>query len=87
MSDDVETFGRVYFDPKSTQDRLYAALEPARQRFVELAPAEGRDFRGQLTDYVRLYVFPLSGAEIRGPRPRKALRLRPTPPAPAAGQP
>ena len=57
MSDDVETFGRVYFDPKSTQDRLYAALEPARQRFVELAPAEGRDFRGQLTDYVRLYVF------------------------------
>ena len=57
MSDDVETFGRVYFDPKSTQDRLYAALEPARQRFVELAPAEGRDFRGQFTDYVRLYVF------------------------------
>ena len=41
MSDDVETFGRVYFDPKSTQDRLYAALEPARQRFVELAPAKG----------------------------------------------
>ena len=57
MSDDVETFGRVYFAPKSTQDRLYAALEPARQRFVELPPAEGRDFRGQLTDYVRLYVF------------------------------
>ncbi len=37
MSDDVETFGRVYFDPKASQDRLYAALEPARQRFVELA--------------------------------------------------
>ncbi len=32
-ADDVDAFGRVYFDPKGTQDRLYAALEPARQRF------------------------------------------------------
>ncbi|MXY24031.1 MAG: DEAD/DEAH box helicase [Acidobacteria bacterium] len=54
---DVESFARVYFDPKSNQDRLYAALEPARQRFVELGPDERGDFRGQLTDYVRLYSF------------------------------
>ena len=56
-ADDVEAFGRVYFDPKGTQDRLYAALEPARQRFNELGPEEGSDFRGQLSDYARLYAF------------------------------
>ena len=54
---DVETFARAYFDSKAAQDRLYAALEPARRRFAELAPDEGSDFRGQLTDYVRLYAF------------------------------
>ena len=55
--DDVETFARLYFDPKATQDGLYAALEPARQRFVEIDNDEGHDFRGQLVDYVRLYAF------------------------------
>jgi len=54
---DVEAFARVYFDRSASQDQLYAALEPTRQRFGELAPEEGRDFRGQLTDYVRLYAF------------------------------
>ena len=57
LAGDVETFARLYFDPKSNQDRLYAALEPARQRFVELDPDEGQDFRGQLVDYIRLYAF------------------------------
>ncbi|MYK88953.1 MAG: DEAD/DEAH box helicase, partial [Acidobacteria bacterium] len=56
-TNDVESFARVYFDPRSNQDRLYAALEPARQRFVDLDPDEAGDFRGQLTDYVRLYSF------------------------------
>ena len=57
-ADDVEAFARVYFDPRANQDRLYAALEPARQRFVGLDDRdEGSDFRGQLTDYVRLYSF------------------------------
>ena len=54
---DVEAFARVYFDQKATQDRLYAALEPVRQRFGALELEEGRDFRSQLTDYVRLYAF------------------------------
>ena len=57
LAGDVETFARLYFDPKSNQDRLYAALEPARRRFVELDPDEGQDFRGQLVDYIRLYAF------------------------------
>ena len=54
---DVETFARTYFNPKMTQDRLYSVLEPARQRFVDLSDDEGKDFRGQLSDYVRLYAF------------------------------
>ena len=54
---DVESFARVNFNPKATQDRLFAALEPSRQRFVDRAPEEGSDFRAQLNDYVRLYAF------------------------------
>ena len=57
MERDVEAFARVYFVPKLTQDRLYAALEPARRRFYDLAPDEAGGFRGQLSDYVRLYAF------------------------------
>jgi len=54
---DVEAFARVYFDPKATQDRVYAALEPARARAAALPDAERADFRGQLNDYARLYAF------------------------------
>ncbi len=54
---DVETFARAYFGTKATQDRLYAVLEPPRQRFAELVEDECRDFRSQLSDYVRLYAF------------------------------
>ena len=56
-ADDVDAFARVYFNPKATQDRLYAALGPARQRSDELTAEERRDLRGQLTDYMRLYSF------------------------------
>ena len=56
-ADDVETFARAYYAPKATQDKLYAMLGPARERFDGLASDEGSDFRGQLTDYVRLYAF------------------------------
>ncbi len=54
---DVDAFAKVYFDPKATQDRLYAVLAPVVERFQALAEEEQRDFRGQLTDYVRLYAF------------------------------
>ena len=57
MPDDVEAFARVYFKRNATQDRLFVALEQPRQRFADLPPDEGRDFRSQLTDYVRLYSF------------------------------
>ncbi|NLP06054.1 DEAD/DEAH box helicase family protein, partial [Candidatus Fermentibacteria bacterium] len=54
---DVEAFAKVYFDPKATQDRLYVALAPVVERFGALSEEEQHDFRGQLTDYVRLYAF------------------------------
>ncbi len=54
---DVDSFAKVYFDPKVTQDRLYAALAPVVERFRDLHEDERHEFRGQLTDYVRLYAF------------------------------
>ena len=54
---DLDAFAKVYFDPKAAQDRLYAALAPAVERFRDLHEDERHDFRGQLTDYVRLYAF------------------------------
>jgi type I restriction enzyme R subunit len=53
----VDGFARVYFDPKMTQDRLYAVLAPVVERFQALSDDERQDFRSQLTDYVRLYAF------------------------------
>jgi len=54
---DVDGFAKVYFDAKATQDRLYAVLAPVVERFQALGEEEKQDFRGQLTDYVRLYAF------------------------------
>jgi len=54
---DLHAFAKVYFDTKATQDRLYAALRPIVERFVGLPDDEQLDFRGQLTDYARLYAF------------------------------
>jgi type I restriction enzyme R subunit len=54
---DVEAFAKIYFDPRTAQDQLYAVLAPVVQHFRALSPGEQHDFRGQLTDYVRLYAF------------------------------
>jgi len=54
---DVDRFAKVYFDPKATQDQLYAVLAPVVDRVEALTTPEQSDFRGQLTDYVRLYAF------------------------------
>jgi type I restriction enzyme R subunit len=51
---DVERFAAVYFDAKATQDQLYAALAAVVEHFAALPGEEKSDFRGQLTDYVRL---------------------------------
>ena len=54
---DVERFARIYLEPRATQDQLYAALAPVVERFREITDAEQHEFRGQLTDYARLYAF------------------------------
>ena len=55
--EDVEGFATVFFQASSTQDQLYATLAPSIQRFSDLQEDEQQDFRGQVTDYVRLYSF------------------------------
>ena len=55
--EDVDAYAAVFFQPGSTQAQLYAALAPSIQRFSELQEDERQDFRGQITDYVRLYSF------------------------------
>ena len=55
--ENVDAFAAVFFHLGSTQDQLYAALAPTVQRFSELEDDERQDFRGQVTDYVRLYSF------------------------------
>ncbi len=55
--EDVDAFAAVFFQPGSTQDQLYSALSQPIQQFSELQDDERQDFRGQVTDYVRLYSF------------------------------
>ncbi len=55
--DDVNRFAMIYFDPKGTQDKLYAVLAPVVDRYQEAVAEEKADFKGHLTDYVRLYAF------------------------------
>jgi type I restriction enzyme R subunit len=54
---DVNAFAKLYFDPKATQDRLYAVLAPLVERFQQISEEERTDFRARLNDYVRLYAF------------------------------
>jgi len=54
---DVNEFAKLYFNPKTNQAQLYSALRPIVDRFVSLTEDEQLDFRGKITDYVRLYAF------------------------------
>ncbi|HEY6539719.1 MAG TPA: DEAD/DEAH box helicase family protein, partial [Ktedonobacteraceae bacterium] len=55
--DEINRFAELRFGAKGTQDKLYAALAPVVDRYKEATEADKADFRGQLTDYVRLYAF------------------------------
>ena len=57
VDEDVESFARVFFADGATLDQLYAALAPVAARFSDLQEGERQEFRGQVTDYVRLYSF------------------------------
>jgi type I restriction enzyme, R subunit len=54
---DVNRFAGIYFDPKGTQDKLYAVLAPIVDRYQEASNEEKGAFKGHLTDYARLYAF------------------------------
>lgn len=54
---DVESFAKVYFNPKGTQARLFAALYPAVERFKAKEKDRKAEFRSTLSDFVRLYSF------------------------------
>jgi len=55
--EEVDMFAQVYFNPKGTQDRLFAALQPAADRYKEIAKEDQSEFRAVLSDYTRLYSF------------------------------
>ncbi|CAK6692840.1 RNA-binding domain-containing protein [Synechococcus sp. BA-124 BA4] len=66
---DINAFAQVFFSPKGTQDGIYQVLLPLVDRFEALGVDERHEFRGQLTDYVRLYAFlaqvlPFSDADL-----------------------
>jgi len=54
---DVEAFARVFFAPKTTQDQVYAQLQPVVDRAKERENHERADFRHTLNEYVRAFAF------------------------------
>jgi type I restriction enzyme, R subunit len=54
---DIDGFAKIYLNPANKQDQLHAALAPVVERFREVSEQEQQEFRGQLTDYLRLYAF------------------------------
>ena len=55
--DEVTQVTALYYDPKGTQDKLHAAVEPIVERCKATAVEEQAEFRSQLNDYIRLYAF------------------------------
>jgi type I restriction enzyme R subunit len=55
--DEVRLFAEAFFDPRGTQAKLYAILDPVVTRFKGVEKEEQASFRGLLGDYVRLYAF------------------------------
>lgn len=57
-TDEVDRFAALYFNPKSTQDKLIAALAPVKDRYKAAeTDDERREFRKLLNDFTRLYAF------------------------------
>jgi type I restriction enzyme R subunit len=55
--DEINRFAELYFNPKSTQNRLQAALAPTVERFQDGSAEEQHDFRHKLNHYTRTYAF------------------------------
>lgn len=56
-TEEVNTYAKIYYNPKGTQAKLYAALAPAVNRFSALDKDDKTEFRTTLADFVRLYAF------------------------------
>ncbi|WP_396216370.1 RNA-binding domain-containing protein [Gemmatimonas sp.] len=54
---DVAAFAVAFYNPKTGQEKLYSILADPVARCLTLAADERQEFRGQLTDFVRLYAF------------------------------
>lgn len=54
---EIDRFAALYFDPKGSQDRLHAALQPAVDRYLAASDDDRVAFCGHLKDYVHLYAF------------------------------
>ncbi len=54
---DIDQFASHYFGKKVRQARLYAILNPVKDRYAELSEDERRDFYRKLSKYVRTYAF------------------------------
>ena len=80
---DVDAFAKVYFDPKATQDQLYAVLAPVVERFQALSDGGAARLPRPAHRLRAALRLPRPGADLRRRRPGEALRLRAAP-APAA---
>ena len=54
---EVDRFAEIYFSAKGTQDKLHAALVPVVDRYSGAPEEDKAEFRGHLTDFIRLYAF------------------------------
>jgi type I restriction enzyme R subunit len=60
--EEIEQFAKVFYKPKAEQTKadhaaLYAALQPAKERFGELGQNEQEEFRNRLLRFVKVYAF------------------------------
>lgn len=55
--EELDRFAESYFNPKVNQALLYSTLEPAIERFRDLAQAEREEFRSTLADFKRTYAY------------------------------
>ena len=54
---EMKAFAEVFFDPKGTQDRLYACLAEPQERFGSLPVEDKSQFRKDLASFTRMYSF------------------------------
>lgn len=56
-ADEVEAFARVWFDPEQNQSALHSVLAGVVERYEATNEDDRAQFRGLLSEYVRMYGF------------------------------